>query len=41
MERVGNMGQFKLGWCEGFPEARKEILNDEGLELLRFFGQIQ
>eukprot|EP00192_Tetraselmis_astigmatica_P012866 CAMPEP_0117683376 /NCGR_PEP_ID=MMETSP0804-20121206/20355_1 /TAXON_ID=1074897 /ORGANISM="Tetraselmis astigmatica, Strain CCMP880" /LENGTH=426 /DNA_ID=CAMNT_0005493941 /DNA_START=56 /DNA_END=1336 /DNA_ORIENTATION=- len=38
MQRVKTIKELNLAWCEGFPAARKEILPEEGLSLLRFFG---
>mmetsp|Transcript_15322 Transcript_15322/g.42849 ORF Transcript_15322/g.42849 Transcript_15322/m.42849 type:complete len:431 (+) Transcript_15322:97-1389(+) len=40
MRRQGFMRQFNLAWCESYPPARKEITNEEGLDMLRFFGYI-
>ena len=38
MQRVKTVKQLNLAWCEGYPKARKEMVPEEGLSLLRFFG---
>ena len=40
MRKPRGMPPFQRGWCEGFPPSRKEISNEEGLDILRFFGYL-
>ena len=40
MRRPQGMLPFRRGWCEGFPASRKEMSNEEGLDILRFFGYL-
>ena len=40
MRKPGGLPPLQRGWCEGFPPSRKEISNEEGLDILRFFGYL-